>query len=541
VLAQPFATVRSWWTRGPVSFVAVHALLATIAAAWLLSNLGGTATTILFTNVSQALTSLYAALACLWTAAKADSGSRVRRGWALLGAGALCWSAGQLIWTWYENVEGIAVPFPSLADIGYLALVPLTVAGSAALIGAHRRAARSVLDGIIITGSLFYLSWATVLGPIYHAGAATTLEWLVTLAYPAGDVVVGSMMFILFAQVNRDQRRVLGLLGAGYIALAFADTSFAYLVNSDSYSTSNIFDLGWIWGFLAIGAAAGLQHRTAREIGRHREAQPRLWTLLPYIPLGAAVTGSLAVTLYRGTVGPMLYVLSTLLVLVVVGRQMLSIRDNQRLATDLHATVRHLQARESELRHSQQQLLQREEQLQRLAYTDALTGLANRVALFDRIDAIAMAGGPGSVALIYLDLDGFKQVNDTYGHAVGDLLLTAVAQRLRDHIPGTSLPSRLGGDEFAVLAACDDPRAVAEQAAVLVDAFTRPFPVGGLILTVTASVGAAVQPRSALHRSDLLRQADVAMYTAKSSGKSRFHIAGSPLDSVTTDSMFSTF
>jgi diguanylate cyclase (GGDEF)-like protein len=499
-------------------FAAAHLLPAIIAAGWLLSTLGGVDTTVLATNVTQLLTSLYAGLACLWTANRSRTDVRLRRGWALLGAGALSWAAGQAVWTWYENVAGVEVPFPSLADAGYLALVPLTVAGTAALIGAHRSAARSVLDGLIITGSLFYLSWATVLGPIYHAGAATTLEWLVTLAYPAGDVVVSSMMFILFAQVGRNQRRVLGLLGVGYIALALADTSFAYLVNNDSYSTSNIFDLGWIWGFLAIGGAAGLQRRAGPEIGRHRDPQPRLWLMLPYIPLGTAVTVSLAVTLHRGIVGPLLYVLSTLLVLLVVGRQMLTIRENRRLTADLHANVRHLQARESELRYSQQQL-------HRLAYTDALTGLANRTALFDRIDTIAATGGPGLVGLLYLDLDGFKQVNDTYGHGVGDVLLTAVAQRLRDNISTASLPARLGGDEFAVLALGADVPGMADQAHVLVEALSSPYLVGGLHLTVTVSIGAAAQPAGALHRGDLLREADAAMYTAKTSGKARFHIA----------------
>ncbi|GIE36844.1 hypothetical protein Ait01nite_098890 [Actinoplanes italicus] len=504
-------------------YAAAHLLPAGLAAVWLVTAIGGSEATVLFTNLAQGLTSLYAGLACVRTAMRAKTG---RLGWALLGAGALCWSAGQFVWTWYENVDGREAPFPSLADAGYLALVPLTVVGAATFIGTRRRAARSVLDGLIITGSLFYLSWATVLGPLYHDVAATTLEWLVTLAYPAGDVVVSSMMFILFAQVRRDQRRVLGLLGTGYLALAFADTSFAYLVNSGSYASSNFFDLGWIWGFLAIGAAAGLQRRTAPEGGRHREAQPRFWAMLPYVPLAAAVTVSLAVTLHRGTVGPMLYVLSTLLVLLVVGRQMLSMRDNQRLAADLHASVRHLQARETELRHSQQQLLFSEQQMRRLAYTDTLTGLANRAALFERIDTVAMAGGPGAVGLLYLDLDGFKQVNDTYGHAVGDALLTTVAHRLRAHTPDTSLPARLGGDEFAVLVTGDEVHGLADQAALLVDAFAQPFAVAGLNLTVTASIGAAIQPRATLHRNDLLRQADIAMYTAKSGGKSRYHLTG---------------
>ncbi|MEU4160489.1 GGDEF domain-containing protein [Actinoplanes sp. NPDC026670] len=489
-----------------------------VAVVWLLAVIGGPDATVLFTNLAQGLTSLYAGLAGVWTATRPGTAGRDRRGWGLLGAGALSWAAGQVIWTWYENVDGVEAPFPSWADAGYLALVPLTVAGAATLIGAHRRAARSVIDGLIITGSLFYLSWALVLGQLYHAGAATTLEWLVTLAYPAGDVVVGSMMFILFARVRRDQRRVLGLLGTGYLALAFADTSFAYLVNSDSYVTSNIFDLGWILGFLSIGAAAGLQRRTAPEGGRHRGAEPRLWVMLPYVPLAAAVTVSLAVTLYRGTVGPMLYVLSTVLVLLVVGRQMLSMRDNQRLTADLHATVRHLQASETALRYSQQQL-------RKLAYSDALTGLANRAALFERIDTVALAGGPGSAGLLYLDLDGFKQVNDTHGHAVGDALLTAVAHRLLAYIPGTSLAARLGGDEFAVLVTGDEVTGLADQARLLVDAFARPFAVADLTLTVTASLGAAVQQCATLQRSELLRQADIAMYTAKSNGKSRFHIS----------------
>ncbi|MCW2599894.1 MAG: GGDEF-domain containing protein [Frankiales bacterium] len=147
---------------------------------------------------------------------------------------------------------------------------------------------------------------------------------------------------------------------------------------------------------------------------------------------------------------------------------------------------------------------------------DALTGLANRKKLSQRV---AQAVREGPVALILLDLDRFKEVNDTLGHHVGDQLLTAVARRLESSLRPGDTVARLGGDEFALLLpGADDAISViaAERAR---DALADPFELGGLLVDVAASVGIAVSPEHGTDLDVLLQHADVAMYLSKESGE----------------------
>jgi diguanylate cyclase (GGDEF)-like protein len=488
--------------------VAPHVAAAVVAAVWMAGKLGGEATAAVFANIAELVAATCAAVACLRTARTAAGSTR--HGWALLGAGAGSWAAGQAIWTWLENVAGVEVPFPSVADIGFLALVPLTVAGASMLIVTGRTAARTLLDGLLVTGSMFYLSWIVVLGPLYHARTETAAEWLVTLAYPAGDVITGSMMFILFGRVRRGQRLTLGLLGSGYLLLALADTGFAYLVSNGTYSSNSAYDIGWVWGFLAVSLAAGLARRQPPTSGLDAE---RLWIALPYVPLAVALAASAVVTVHRGTVGPMLYALSSVLVVLVVARQVVSLRENRDLTRELTALVRELSDSKRRLR--------------RLAYTDTLTGLANRASLFDALDqACADQDSDGvPLALLFIDLDGFKQVNDTHGHETGDALLVAAAHRMQACLGPGDLLARLGGDEFAILARHPDHDTDERLASAVVRTLGRPFDINGHRLRVGGSVGLAWRHPYGGDRRAWLREADQAMYAAKAAGKAGYTVA----------------
>jgi diguanylate cyclase (GGDEF)-like protein len=150
------------------------------------------------------------------------------------------------------------------------------------------------------------------------------------------------------------------------------------------------------------------------------------------------------------------------------------------------------------------------------AVTDELTGLGNRRLLLRRLDRLLDRPGPGRHALLLLDLDRFKEVNDTLGHPVGDELLRRLGPRLAAGAAAGSTVARLGGDEFGVLLA-DIPgeRAALDVAERLTHALTKPFTVDGLTLHVAASVGIALAPEHGTATATLLRCADVAMYEAK--------------------------
>jgi diguanylate cyclase (GGDEF)-like protein/PAS domain S-box-containing protein len=161
---------------------------------------------------------------------------------------------------------------------------------------------------------------------------------------------------------------------------------------------------------------------------------------------------------------------------------------------------------------------QLERALTRQAFTDQLTGLPNRALLRDRAQqALRLAGRQGvTAALLLLDLDRFKEVNDTLGHHHGDLLLQQVAERLHGSLRGSDTVARLGGDEFAVLlpqiAGVQEATVVADKLSAAIEA---PFAVDGLSLDVDVSIGVAVYPDHASDPNELLQRADVAMYAAK--------------------------
>lgn len=173
-------------------------------------------------------------------------------------------------------------------------------------------------------------------------------------------------------------------------------------------------------------------------------------------------------------------------------------------------------------------------QLERIAHFDSLTGLPNRLLLSDRMTQ-AMAQAPRRalhIAIVYLDLDGFKAVNDAHGHETGDLLLAALASRMTQALREGDTLARLGGDEFvAVLVDLNGIDASLPILTRLLEAAAQPVTVGDITLRVSASLGVSVFPqRDEVDADQLLRQADQAMYQAKQSGKNRFHIFDSEHD-----------
>jgi diguanylate cyclase (GGDEF)-like protein len=189
--------------------------------------------------------------------------------------------------------------------------------------------------------------------------------------------------------------------------------------------------------------------------------------------------------------------------------------------------VRMCESFESERQRSNEELVRRQEELAFLATHDPLTGLPNRTLILDRVEQMLVRArrNPAPVAVLFVDLDNFKHINDTLGHGSGDRLLQAVASRLQNAIRDTDALGRLGGDEFVVIAEgmslSAGPELIAER---LLEALKQPFKLDGspevTPLTVTASVGIAAGDRSSAE--ELLRDADIAMYRAKWDGKNRY-------------------
>jgi diguanylate cyclase (GGDEF)-like protein len=173
-----------------------------------------------------------------------------------------------------------------------------------------------------------------------------------------------------------------------------------------------------------------------------------------------------------------------------------------------------------------------ERELEHIAHFDVLTDLPNRVLLADRLrHGMAQAQRRGNLlAVVYLDLDGFKAINDKHGHAAGDLLLVALATRMKQALREGDTLARIGGDEFvAVLIDLEDAPACQPMLMRLLAAASQPTSFGDLSLQVSASLGVAFYPQTGeLDAEQLLRQADQAMYQAKLAGKNRYCLFDAP-------------
>ena len=463
-------------------------------------------------DLGESAVAMLAAVSCA-LAAWSSSG-RLRVAWAGLAGATLSWAVGQAVWSWYELVLHTPTPFPGLPDIGFLgfplgAVIALAVFPST-VSGAHRR--RMTLDGLMVASALGLVSWATTLGAVVHAGGDSPLALSVSAAYPLSDIAL-LVVCVLVLSRSRAHRVPLAVVASGLALMAAADSGFAYLVATGSYATGSLVDLGWFFAFGVLAIASLTPGATVEK--SQAESQSAAGTLLPYVPLfGAVVFLGWQVGNGRAVSG-VETALAVVIVFLLLLRQFLTVHENQLLS-------RAVAVREAQLRHQ--------------AFHDQLTGVANRALFIDRAaHALELhRRDRRPLSICFLDLDGFKSVNDQMGHNAGDDILKEVSARLRTVLSDADTLARFGGDEFAVLLENQpDPMEVARG---LLESLRAHFHLAGREVAVLASIGVARVDLldSTPTVDELLLRADLAMYVVKRHGKAGvlLHTAGLQLDEV---------
>ncbi len=600
----------------------------------MLLELGGPDVKQTVSNMGLALVALAAAAACGWVARRGDRNER--RVWGFVGLGCLSWGLGQTVWTIYESFLH-KQPFPSPADVGYTGLPPLFCIGLMGLASAPKGLGRvrALLDGMMIAGSLFVISWILVLGDVVSSGGESLLGQAISIYYPLGDVVLVTMVLYVFLRLRQQGQRVpwsLRLVAIGIAGFAFADSGFTYLTLIEQYQSGSVIDLGWFAGFALMGLAA-LHHMVSEGDGEVTDDQQRpLGQLVPYAAISAAFIVS-ALAPSSSAHGGVAFAVRTFIIGALMVRQVLALFENLSLTRGLEARVlertAELQASErrfralvqhssdvvtvidrtgivtyqaesiesvfgyrpedlvgrsileltgleaadelrdelelafldgsdgvrvleTQLRHASGRLRHAEitvtnlmddpdvgglvlntrdvserraleRQLVHDAFHDTLTRLPNRSLFLDRLShALERAVTPGDVAILFIDLDGFKKINDTMGHAAGDQLLIDVALMLQDCLRPGDTVARLGGDEFAILVedAGGDFGAVAVAERVCAKLRGK-LSVQGQDVYLRASIGVAVADEDS-DGDGLLRSADLAMYRAKEAADGGF-------------------
>ncbi|MGQ7297735.1 putative bifunctional diguanylate cyclase/phosphodiesterase [Quadrisphaera sp. KR29] len=279
----------------------------------------------------------------------------VRRFWLLLGFGVLSWGAGQAVWTWYESVLGLEVPFPSAADVGYLGFPVLAAAGLAAVLLRRRSRAgrlRDLVDGLLVATALLVVSWLLVLRPIVSSGDRPLLT-VISLAYPVADIVVMTALVHALARARQLRESLpvpLGVVGAGLAAFAISDVSFVYLTNTGLYSSGSPTDSGWFVGFALLLLAARLDAPAIVREGV--ESHRILSNALPYTAVVVALVTSVTEVVLRDHSSDLVtFWLRSLMIVLLVARQVLTLVEVHSLTGGLE---RRVAARTQEVVASQQ-------------------------------------------------------------------------------------------------------------------------------------------------------------------------------------------
>ncbi|MEA2126391.1 MAG: diguanylate cyclase [Solirubrobacteraceae bacterium] len=406
-----------------------------------------------------------------------------RLAWWVLATGLVLYTAGNLLWPfWVQKMD--SPPIPSVCDVLWLSLYPASYVGLVKMAGVRGRGmpAGVWLDGLIAGLAVATTGCALIFPPLLDAATGSTVAVVTNLAYPVCDLLLVSLIAGVASLQGWRMSRVLWLLGAGFSTLAVGDTIYLLHVAAGSAESSRVANLFYMSG-VALIALAAWQPRSAPP-------RPRIhgWSILlvPAIGTSGAV-GLLAYDHFNG-IGDVAVALALLTILTALARTVLTFRDVRGLAES-----------------------------RRQAVTDDLTSLPNRRLFVERSDtAIADASETrASFAMLIVDLDHFKELNDTLGHHAGDALLCDLGRRLLDELPDGGTLARLGGDEFGlVLSPCDEGAAIA-IAARLRRALVDPFDIHGLSLSVSASVGIAMFPAHGNDTVGLMQHADIAMYEAK--------------------------
>ena len=439
---------------------------------------------------------------------------RLRSAWRLMALASAFYLAGNIVWMLYELAGKL--PYPSVADGFYVAFYPLMLWGLLRFaVGPLDPATRVrlCLDLAVVGIGGAVVVIYVVLGPTVVQGGSDPLQAAFSIAYPVGDMLLlVGLGYVLLRRSATSSARALRFIAAGLLFYVAADLSYGYLTLHSTYHGGDPVDSLWLVAialFAVAGAAQGPSEPTHAKVavdGNRRAS----WA--PYIAVAVAF-GTLIADQRHAPLLPdlSLVIAVVLLATLVLIRQFLAQRD----------------------------LVNAQGRLSYQSLHDALTTLPNRVLVIDRAEQLLLRARRDQtpVAALYLDIDGFKHVNDSFGHAAGDELLRVVADRVSGVLREADTVGRLGGDEFVVLLGDltfdAGPELAAERICEVLRQPIQLQQAKGRTLSVTASIGIALGLRDSADH--LLRDADFALYAAKAAGKNCWVAFESGMQTVAQD------
>jgi diguanylate cyclase (GGDEF)-like protein len=418
-----------------------------------------------------------------WRALRVE---QARRSWMIFAVGISIYGLGNVLWAaWIEHLNHNSPPIPSICDGMWLTLYPACYIGIIGLARVRERRvpARMWLDGIIAGLGVAAIGAAIVVRPVLASVSGDTAAVVTEMAYPICDLLLAALVVGVLALRGWRLDRMWTMLGVGFIALAVADCLYALQVAGGAAAPSSLTNMTYDVGVALLALAAWQRGATLEQDTLPSGAVLGIPTAFAVSALGLLVYD------HFSRLDPLALALALLTMVAAFARTALTFRDVRALA-----------------------------ETRRQALTDDLTSMPNRRHFMSCVheSIVASRATGSSVALLLVDLNHFKELNDTLGHDAGDQLLCQVGERLREVLRASDTAARLGGDEFGVLLRDSGGDAGAAQVAQkILKVIDQPFPIKNVGLRVTASIGIARFPEHAENEAQLMQHADVAMYEAK--------------------------
>lgn len=495
---------------------------------------------------------------CLWYASVSsrERSKRLSNAWLLIALSQLAFMLGDVLWFVYESVLFIE-PFPSFADVFYLLCYPLLLLGIF-LIPTDKTSkmdgAKKWLDAVIVFLAAAMVFWITTIIPLtVDLQENTFVIQFLTLAYPAGDIMLfAALLIILYKNPGGRLQNAYLFLSLSLLIQIITDIVFSFQSLTGSYISGGWVDIGWVLGYLLMGIA-GLVHAKTHDMQEQKPKKmvdrfPAAYDIegirdrLPYIFILFCYTFLFFTIEDHNIVNyQFLIFLIGVITAAVLLRQYLVITENKKLNVELKQAIDqirqkslNLQTMNNDLRHEIMERKRIEDQLAFDALHDPLTKLPNRTLLLDRLNhAIELSKRSSlySFAVLFIDLDQFKSINDCMGHSAGDCLLIDFVERIQHCIRKSDTFARLGGDEFTILLEDQEKADNAEEVADRIqEALTAPYTINEQNFFITASIGIVKDADQSYNNAEtVLQDADIAMYHAKECGKAQYKIFTTPL------------
>jgi len=462
---------------------------------------------------------------------------RYKKTWLAFWLGNAIFLFGDLLWFYYEILLKQEVPFPSICDAFYLISTFCYFIGIIFYINVESKYSilRTGFDILITMVALITLCWEYILMPIYSDASLGAMAKLISLSYPITDLSYLTGILLLFSAYRPDRKKSKGniLIVATFLIWFIADQIYSVGNSLGTYGAGSIIDTLWAIGAWLLGISSlwtgTLDSDLNREPSSISSSSDSVWTimrrvriLIPYVSTCLLIV---VVSMKYLSKDPLIVGI-VIIVFLIIARQVFTLLENQRLIFLIKQSNQSLEDSKQELECQNIELQKLNYLREQEAQTDFLTGLYNRRCIDHKIKTLSKETqmNQRTLSLLLVDIDYFKQINDHWGHDVGDMVLQRVSVIIKNCIRSLDIVGRFGGDEFIIILPDADlsiAKTISERLRLQIA--NMKLMLDNTPLDITLSIGGTQWQEANVNEDmkSMIFRADVALYEAKNAGRNQ--------------------